>query len=344
MSLVLLLLLAVPVRSWDQHGKLTAAALAGAPEAAGDVLAETLEDYLAPRTVAQFLKDHKLNPATKFGFQAGETAGKPVAARAVLAKYADEPDWDMDQDLFAHYPELWRPEYQFMGGKTGSQTRAFRHMHWPAGFWRGPPPVFDKRPLGEAPQRAALFYSLAAEARAKARPYWAARFLAWAFHYVQDVTQPFHASQLPSAKLVRMKPDGSLDLEATTRNVIYFHLALDAAPWRMEAGRADAAAAGGAEPPMKNVEQAVKALAVGAEAEAVDTGETLHAFFPRATDADLADPVARVFSEAYWKDVEQGDPVAREASIQLFEDLIRPAGAATRSCLSALNVEPVTGP
>lgn len=323
------------------------------------VVVESLESFLtssSTRSVEGFLREHQLNPTASFPFRAGEAEGSDVSLRAVLAAYADEPDWGIDQDLFTHYPQLWKEDYLYMGGKTGYQSRAFRHLYWTAGYYKAPTPPASvpervTAPLGEAPQRAALFFQLAREAFASGHPYWGARFLSWSFHYVQDLTQPFHTEQLPSHALVRLKPDGSIDIEGSVRQVVYYHLALDGFAGKALEGalgpagaRVAGALSGKTRLPFADALGLAQAVARQSQADASDTGMTLRSFLPRPTAADLADPLGRVFSPGFWSELSASRtarPQEWESFLSLLEDLLRPAAQASRAMLEAVPAVPL---
>lgn len=361
MPTLLALLLASLASGWDMHEKVTEASLAADPALQAQATAETLESYLAAvggGTAAEFLVRHKLNRTTSFGFHAGETAGSGVSLARVLARYADEPDWAMDQDIFAQYPELWKDEYQYMGGRTGPQTRVFRHMHWPKGFYRPGPdgkPVHDPTPMGMAPERAELFFTLSREAFVAGRPYWGARFLAWALHYIQDVSQPFHAVQLPAIDFLRFKPDGGLDLEATTRVIAFYHLAVDGFPGRAIKGeidaqsktRVEAALAGGAAAAAPVAAPICRDAARKSARLAEELGKTALAFMPEPGPGGLQDPVARIFVPGYWRETAQrrvDAPVLAEDFMGPLEEALEGAGAATRALVGAARAPVVSKP
>jgi hypothetical protein len=60
--------------------------------------------------------------------------------------------------------------------------------------------------------RVHLWRALAAEAFRSGHPYWGWRFAGWGLHYVQDLTQPYHARVLPGAGTMRIMWINALDL------------------------------------------------------------------------------------------------------------------------------------
>jgi hypothetical protein len=112
----------------------------------------------------------------------------------VFATFSDEPDWGMDQELFSveGYPYGRAP----FGIETGLSSQAAFHM----AFYhenRVLTSIFPDLKITFVKQRARLFLELARLAMRKGAPYWGWRFAAWAAHYPQDLTQPYHARALP---------------------------------------------------------------------------------------------------------------------------------------------------
>lgn len=121
----------------------------------------------------------------------------------VVATASDEPDWNFDFDLFhdrddgtvvAGHP-LGRLPY---GRMTGESSKAPIHTWFQnEGFLsKKAAPFLAKSFL---PARVFLFINLSYLARQVGDTYWAFRFLGWAFHYLEDLGQPYHAQAVPSA-------------------------------------------------------------------------------------------------------------------------------------------------
>jgi hypothetical protein len=120
--------------------------------------------------------------------------GETMPASEVLATFSDEPDWGMDQNL---YPI---PEYGYgpapFGVETGKSSQAPFHM----AFLHESPIVTAIVPdLGRSfmEQRIRVYFALARAAFDHRIGYWGWRFTAWAMHYLQDLTQPYHARPFP---------------------------------------------------------------------------------------------------------------------------------------------------
>lgn len=206
--------LCVPAVAWDEHHLVTRASLSNLTGLAVETVRYTpfrslLIDlgFSSPR---QFSESLQIRKEYEFLPHLGETEGADVSILDVLSAYSDEPDWGMDKEIFEQYPDVWRQEYSRMGGRQGTPSQAFRHMYWPEFSWRMPlrtlksPVTKLFSPMGLAPERAALFIDLSRKARAAGHLYWSMRFVANALHYLEDVAQPFHASQTPTKRFLWM--------------------------------------------------------------------------------------------------------------------------------------------
>lgn len=131
-----------------------------------------------------------------------------MAPRDILAFYSDEPDWDMDKFLWLS------PMQMFMGHSQG-----YRHMYFPAGTFHFP---FHFLPMGDAPNRAQLYYDLSQRAFEKGSLFWRYRYLARCFHFIQDVTQPFHTCQICRSMVNWRSP-----LFGTIFNLMNLHFAFE---------------------------------------------------------------------------------------------------------------------
>jgi hypothetical protein len=112
----------------------------------------------------------------------------------LFATFSDEPDWGMDQELFK--VEDYHYGHAPFGIETGLSSQAAFHM----AFLHEKPLLTRIIPdlrINFSEQRARLFLELARFAMKKGAPYWGWRFAAWAAHYLQDLTQPYHARALP---------------------------------------------------------------------------------------------------------------------------------------------------
>ncbi len=136
-------------------------------------------------------------------------AGDSVAPLAVLASGSDEPDYGLDINLWSDSPSEWGKVYGFDALPFGNpalyfSTQAPFHMgfyHEDRVIYLAAPFVKKTLPLLRVQQ----YSTLATLAFRTGHAYWGWRFSGLALHYVQDLTQPYHASLSPgnaSAKLI----------------------------------------------------------------------------------------------------------------------------------------------
>jgi hypothetical protein len=182
--------------------------------------------HLSPiRNRIDFLKALRLNPGQDLPFvrvlrpseipvdaphdpsRAGPPGGAHVETRIqesldvrdILCTFADEPDWGMDQDLY-EVAEYGYGSVPF-GPSKGPSSQACFHM----AFLRENPILLTVLPgLGRSfmEERIRVFLALAGLAFSLGKDYWGWRFSAWAMHYLQDLTQPYHALCLPLPKIL----------------------------------------------------------------------------------------------------------------------------------------------
>ncbi len=164
--------------------------------------------------------------------------GEPVPVIDVIASASDEPDYGLDIGLWSDNATRYGQVYGLGRQPFGNPAIAFSSqgpMHM--GFFHEPAIVYAAAPFLRRtfPEyRVHLWQSLAARAFRGGHPYWGWRFAGWALHYVQDLTQPYHARVLPGAGTLRMMWIDALDvagLHGPKDRVIVFvtnrHLALE---------------------------------------------------------------------------------------------------------------------
>lgn len=140
--------------------------------------------------------------------------GETVAPLDVVASASDEPDYGLDLGL-------WNDNVPDLGYGFGKQpfgnpaleysTQAPFHM----GFFHESAIIYKaarflRRTYPE--YRIHLYQSLSAHAFCTGHAYWGWRFAGWALHYVQDLTQPYHATVLPGVSVSRMLWINALDI------------------------------------------------------------------------------------------------------------------------------------
>ena len=134
--------------------------------------------------------------------------GDMVAPITVLASASDEPDFGIDINCWDDSPSEWGPRYKFGKLPFGNpaldfSTQAPFHM----GFFHQGAIIYTAAPFVARtyPQlRVHQFFGLAQLAFRTGHPYWGWRFAGMAMHYVQDLTQPYHASLFPGVSTYRM--------------------------------------------------------------------------------------------------------------------------------------------
>lgn len=232
--------------AWNDHFRLTRIALEGIQELRAMKVEVTpfaaVVAALGFKSEAEFHREIQINKKFNYEFKLKEAPGARVSVLDVLSVYADEPDWGMDKELFSEdqFPELWKSEYEMMGGKKGTPSQSFRHMYWVPFRFSHPISTF-KLPfnklfesMGAAPWRAQLFLDLSRKAKKAGHNYWSIRFLASALHYLEDLTQPFHASQVPTKNFILMTLQEDLKLRSMKNFVLeaqhivtYYHFSFE---------------------------------------------------------------------------------------------------------------------
>lgn len=200
LTAALLLSAATPLAAWDDHSRIRRLALEGVPE-----LAALPAVAVTPLTA----EITGINPATTFEF-VGAAPGETQAPLDILATYAQEPDWGMDQELRVSWQQ------KFMGGYTGLSSQGYFHMYYPSLTIHLPLPVMS---MGAAPKRAAQWREMARAAFEAGDEYWGWRFTAWSFHYIEDLAQPYHSTQTHRRFIQLGSP-----IQGTTNCTANFHL------------------------------------------------------------------------------------------------------------------------
>ena len=290
---------------------------------------------------------HKVGPWTHWRYLALRD-GERVSALQVLVSAADEPDYGHDINLFSDNPGTAGQRYNF-GPQPFGDARFEYSSQAPfhIGYYHEPALIFAAAPyLAQTlPHWRVYQYSgLARLAFASGHPYWGYRFLGWAMHYLQDLTQPYHASVLPgvssggmvliAAKAKAGYPD---DREAAIQRVADRHTAIEQYQFdRMQAllgeGRLQApllaayAERGGDDdyPPF-DADYAVQVVAAESYARADEFDALIGQWMARGN-------AAQGFSAGNQLQPVQPDP----ALDALLAELFRHFGAHSRSVLRAL--------
>ena len=134
--------------------------------------------------------------------------GEAVAPLAVLASASDEPDYGMDVNLWEDNPSPWGRRYGFGKIPFGNPNLEFTtqgpfHM----GFYYESPVIYMAASFLRRTYpllRIHQYKGLSELAFRSGHPYWGWRFAGLAMHYLQDLTQPYHASLAPDFSTVRL--------------------------------------------------------------------------------------------------------------------------------------------
>lgn len=240
----LLMISSQPSPAWEKHqslmsGILNGVATGGALDQPHPVSCPADDDRIARQLVTEL----QLNPKAMFAPISPERciSKRPMSGRELLAGPAvDEPDDGMDRDLPGPI-ESYDPQgaAKWMGGTTGKTSSGFRHMYF--GGWQLWHPLrtfqIPAHAIGYAPDRAALMAAKARELihRGGIEALWGYRVLGWSMHYLQDLSQPFHAVQIPDLRMVpwyvmlQWPPSAGFAelVRETTRTIANYHWAFE---------------------------------------------------------------------------------------------------------------------
>jgi hypothetical protein len=145
----------------------------------------------------------------------------------LLSDWIDEPDFGMDQNL----PPEADPsgDRAWMGGLRGPTSQGFRHMIFPGFEWSSPVRSLQIpfRPVGQALERIRILRAAADRYRNERSLFWALRVLNWELHLIQDLHQPFHATQVPHVRMLPWKSIFSDFVSRSTRTMANYHFAYE---------------------------------------------------------------------------------------------------------------------
>ncbi|MGH8797737.1 MAG: hypothetical protein ACREXI_11810 [Caldimonas sp.] len=157
------------------------------------------------------------NAETRSNTYVGLRAGEAVAVLDVVTTASDEPDHGLDiglwQDSGTPYGRLYGFGKQPFGANPAIEFASQAPFH--IGYFHEAAIVYKAAPflLRTYPEyRIHLYETLARHAFASGHPYWGWRFAGWALHYIQDLTQPYHARVLPGVSVPAMLWINTLDL------------------------------------------------------------------------------------------------------------------------------------
>jgi hypothetical protein len=130
--------------------------------------------------------------------------GELLSPLQVVASAADEPDYGHDINLFSDNPGEVGAQYNF-GPQPFGDARFEYSSQAPfhIGYYHDDAIIFAAGPFltRTYPEwRAYQYFGLARYAFEHGHPYWGYRFMGWGLHYIQDLTQPYHAKVLPGVE------------------------------------------------------------------------------------------------------------------------------------------------
>ena len=158
----------------------------------------------------------KTDEAAKLNTFVALQEGELVPAVDVIASASDEPDYGLDFGLWEDNGTAYGRSYGF-----GKQPFGNPAVEWSSqgplhlGYFHEASIVYKAAPFlvrAYPEYRIHLWRSLAAFALRKGHDYWAWRFAGWGMHYLQDLTQPYHARVLPGVGVTRMLWINTIDL------------------------------------------------------------------------------------------------------------------------------------
>lgn len=146
------------------------------------------------KTREDFSNRLKINPHVPIDRpERNEKIGQKTTPLQILKAYAARTDDGRDKFL-SHDPfeQFW------FGSGAGTASQAFRHMEKPPFQILHPLNTFGfpLGKIGQAAERAQIYFDLAVETYRLGEPYWAWNFLGCGLHYIQDLQNPYHSAQL----------------------------------------------------------------------------------------------------------------------------------------------------
>lgn len=160
--------------------------------------------------------------------------GETIAPLLVLSSGSKEPDYGFDVHLWENNGTSYGQAYHWGLQPFGDphvlySSQAPFHM----GFFHQSPIIYLLAPSIQhtyPEYRTHLYLNLSLYAFQTGHPYWGWRFLGWALHYIQDLTNPYHASIAPGfsttgmiledAKMTLGLPSSLISLSATRHDVL----------------------------------------------------------------------------------------------------------------------------
>jgi hypothetical protein len=213
------------------------------------------------------------------------------------------------------------------------------------GSWKISQPIssfqIPMRPIGEAISSFIKYWNLANKLYAEKQYYWAYRFLAWATHYVEDLFQPFHTRQLPSAHFLVFDWKYSLfpflSVPKTAEMIGYYHFSFET--WLAEEVRYEnsplrlALETSISSEVEENLEQWVRKEVVNFSGNYASTiGKLSYHLFPEFDLAENKKAEDIVGKEAWWDELDEDAKM--ENLIQESGNLFQKMGSSVKALYS----------
>jgi hypothetical protein len=234
MRFLLALLFAPGAFAWEEHQAIVSRLLTTPPAESRAYLARSVEIPCAEEEVRQREELARriqvreeaipLHSTVKCGSRRPRSL---TVMEFLKTGLVDEPDLGMDQNLpDAADPNGYR---KWMGGDRGPTSQGFRHMVFPGMEWLSPLQTFQlpTSRIGEAFARIDLLGREAGRALQKGDLFWGLRLMQWQEHFLQDLYQPFHTTQIPSLRMVPWKSIFSGLVRKTTHAISNYHYAYE---------------------------------------------------------------------------------------------------------------------
>ncbi|MFH1727780.1 MAG: hypothetical protein ABIA04_05110 [Pseudomonadota bacterium] len=329
------MLLSFDAHSWTRHDGITYLCIKDLEglNNYSQIKVEKIEEFIKKAfsdsyRFQDFVREFDFNEEMKLSY----LEKKDVAsALDIISLYSAEPDSNMDLNLK-------HPDQIYMGGSIGDTAKGFRHLYFktfnPFDFRASFHVPF--RELGMLPERAQVCNDLSQLAFKAGSDYWGFRFLAWSLHYLQDITNPLHSTQIPTFKMAPVKAvlGGFKNLIRRSSQVIanYHYLYEDLIFELLTKDKKDyliTVLQGDSFEDFKNISVYLKAKAIVSSKQAYDLGNSIVEFFGKEYFEEGIDvpnnPKAYPINE-YLNNVNPDSQL-----IKVSQECLRQCGLVTRS-------------
>jgi hypothetical protein len=145
----------------------------------------------------------------------GIKPNQKISPLEIISSASDEPDYGMDVNLWENSGTWYGKLYQWgkepfgdPGVATTSQAPFHMGLYYESPWlYKLDPYLHDCYPE----YRIHLYIVLSRYAFKTGHPYWGYRFLGWALHYLQDLTQPYHTTLAPNVSTGKLLWVSALD-------------------------------------------------------------------------------------------------------------------------------------